>query len=343
MMLCLLATSFVSSSCNDDGNETISLEFGNIRSMIIGRWYTVGGVYWDFYDGYYIRSDKGNGQLRWYLDDTYNSERPYFGYIYLSGTPYSIISMGGGSWIIRDTKGGTIEFTRDGSGDSGSNSGIGDNSSSSGSSLLVKRIEKRLSNTLKLSVDFEYDSRQLVSRATYTNTDRVEYIWPCSSTGTTVHYTVTNGTLNITYTRDGRNYNVGNATIDAQNHITLIYEGNSPYYFGHNDKGQCTSLRYGDSSRPTVYTWEDDCITNISSNVGGTSHLTEHSTIVNPANLNLNWMIDDQMFGEDQFGLTLCGYVSAKEKYLLKLPWKLENGRPVSVQYGNYTYYIYYY
>ena len=79
MILCLIATSFVSSGCNKDGNETISLEFGNIRTMIIGRWYTSGGVYWDFYDSYYTRSDMGDRHLRWYIDDSYNGERPYAG------------------------------------------------------------------------------------------------------------------------------------------------------------------------------------------------------------------------------------------------------------------------
>lgn len=168
MILCLIATSFVSSGCNKDGNETISLEFGNIRTMIIGRWYTSGGVYWDFYDSYYTRSDMGDRHLRWYIDDSYNGDRPYYGYIYLDNPPYGIVSMGGDSWTVGDSQGGTIDFTRDGNGTATENSGNGGSSSSSGSSNLVKRIEKRLNNSIVVSVDFEYDSRQLVSKATYT-------------------------------------------------------------------------------------------------------------------------------------------------------------------------------
>ena len=339
MMLSLLATSFVSSGCNDDGNETISLEFGNIKTMIIGRWYTNGGVYWEFYEDYYTRSDKGPRQLRWLIDDTYNGNNPYFGDIYLDGIPYRIISMGGDSWVIEDSGGGTIDFTRDGSGTSGNNGG---NTNTNGSSILVKRIEKRINDQTVVSVDFVYDSRQLVSKATYTGNN--DEVWPCSPGGTTCSYSVTGGTLKVSATIGGRTAEIASAKLDTQNHITELnfYEDDKSYY-GHNSKGQCTSHRYGDSSYPCTYTWENDCIKKISGNPGGTHHTTTHSTTENKANLNLNWMIDDQMFSEDQLGLALCGYISSKEKYLYDLHWKLDNGRPVSVQYDNYTYYIYYY
>jgi hypothetical protein len=339
MILCLIATSFVSSGCNKDGNETISLEFGNIRTMIIGRWYTSGGVYWDFYDSYYTRSDMGDRHLRWYIDDSYNGERPYYGYIYLDNSPYGIVSMGGDSWTVGDSQGGTIDFTRDGNGTATENSGSGGSSSSSGSSNLVKRIEKRLNNSIVVSVDFEYDSRQLVSKATYTG--KFGEVWPCSPEGTTYYYTATSGALKITATRTGTSGEVATARLDSQNHITeLNFYPDETKYFTHNSKGQCTQYRYGSGS-PITYTWENDCIKKVSGASGRSNH--SHSTTVNQANLNLNWMVDDQMFDEDQVGLALCGYVSAKEKYLYDLHWKLENGRPVSVIYGNYTYNIYYY
>lgn len=340
MMLCLLVASFVSSGCNDDGDETISLEFGNIRSMILGRWYS-GGVCWTFYDTYYTRSDMGTRQLTWHLGDSYNQSHPYFGNIYLSGSTYDIISMGGGFWVIRDTKGGEIEFTRD------ENGGMGNDTPvvpvESGSSNMVKRIEIQQNNNTLFSVDFEYDNKQLVSKAIFTG-NRIN-TWPCSPEGSTFYYTASNGGLKVTYVEGGRSWDVASAKLDSQNHITELYDGyGSPtYYYTHNSKGQCTQWSYHDN-RPYTYTWIDDCIKAISGNPGGTSHGTNHSTTENKANLNLNWMLDDQIFDEDEFGLTLCGYISAKEKYLKEGKWMLySNGCPKSIMYGKYTYYIYYY
>ena len=111
----LLTASVVVTSCNDDGNETISLEFGNIRQMILGRWYTVGGGWWEFSNGTYIRSDYPDRTFKWSLPDSHlGGNEAYFDGIYLNGDLYDIISLGGDSWVMRGHNGGSvIELGRD--------------------------------------------------------------------------------------------------------------------------------------------------------------------------------------------------------------------------------------
>lgn len=124
--------------------------------------------------------------------------------------------------------------------------------------------------------------------------------------------------------------------------------------YEHNNKGQVLSYKvYYDGpndSKPDhicTYEWKNDCIVNFTGNPGGAGYNTHpsYTNIENKANLNLNWMIYDQMFSEDIYGLALCGYISAKEKYLINngTKWVLDSrGYVVRAMHKNYTYQIEY-
>ena len=92
-------------SCNESGDETISLEYGYVKKMIIGVWVLEGGTrvltFTD--DGYYTDSSDG-GRYRWRLGDDYKENEPYYGGIYLNSILYKILSFGDGRWVLVNTK-----------------------------------------------------------------------------------------------------------------------------------------------------------------------------------------------------------------------------------------------
>ena len=106
-------------SCLSDGDETVPLEYGNPKKIIIGTWritkyngpssgghfgWRQGTVLVFLSDGTFT-SSSGNGKYKWFLD-TYKEGNPYSGGITLDGIVYTIISLGGndggngGHWII---------------------------------------------------------------------------------------------------------------------------------------------------------------------------------------------------------------------------------------------------
>ena len=95
---------FALMGCNSDGDETISLEYGNVKKMIVGEWVVIGGntsgtprilTFTD--DGYYTdSSDGGKRKHPWRLEGSTNDDSPYYGGIYLDGKHYGIDSLGDG-------------------------------------------------------------------------------------------------------------------------------------------------------------------------------------------------------------------------------------------------------
>ena len=142
---------FVLMGCNSDGDETISLEYGNVKKMIVGQWVVVGDntsgtprvlTFTD--DGYYTdSSDGGTRKHPWRLEGSTNDDSPYYGGIYLDGKHYGIDSLGDGHWILTDDNGKTLELDRDG-GNLSEDDASGGNATTTllvGSWKLVKQID----------------------------------------------------------------------------------------------------------------------------------------------------------------------------------------------------------
>ena len=138
--LMLMLMSLTVTSCNSDGDETIALEYGNPRKMIVGEWIVGTGTrVWVFTDdGYYTDSqDGGKARHTWRLESNASDDTPYYSGIYLDGTLYDILLLSDGLWRLKS--GNTIyELTREGSssdGDGGSGKG-----SSSSSKINVQQL-----------------------------------------------------------------------------------------------------------------------------------------------------------------------------------------------------------
>ena len=107
-------------SCISDGDETISLEFANVKKMIVGEWVLESAsgtpcvlTFTD--DGYYTDSSDGRTKKHtWRLASDANDGSPYYGGIYLDGVYYEIISLGDGHWRLKDKNGKILDFGRNG-------------------------------------------------------------------------------------------------------------------------------------------------------------------------------------------------------------------------------------
>ena len=116
----LFALVFVMTSCLSDGDETVSLEFANVKKMIVGEWVLESNsgtprvlTFTD--DGYYTdSSDGGTKKHPWRLASDYSDGQPYYGGIYLDGVYYDIVSWGDGHWRLKDRNGKILDFSRDG-------------------------------------------------------------------------------------------------------------------------------------------------------------------------------------------------------------------------------------
>ncbi len=122
-LIAVLLSAFTFTSCIDDGDETVSLEYGQVRKMIVGRWkinkiqrgdeddwmgfrirdWEPGTTLIFFDDGTYKdSSDKGDGRLhRWHLKDRDYDDEPYYGGIVLDDDGFDFDSFGPGRWILR--------------------------------------------------------------------------------------------------------------------------------------------------------------------------------------------------------------------------------------------------
>ena len=132
-MLVSLLSIMTLSSCNSDGDETISLEYGNPKKMIVGKW-ILGNIYryvngtpqqgssygkWYpgtvlvFYDDgtFTDSSDDGRDKHHWQLKDNSNDSEPYYGGIRLDYDDYDIGSLGDDHWVLipRGDNGGGSE------------------------------------------------------------------------------------------------------------------------------------------------------------------------------------------------------------------------------------------
>lgn len=113
----MLLSTFTLSGCLDDGDETITLEYGNPKKLIVGGW-IVGthnnpggnegtpnlgepGTIWIFNgDGTFGKPTDDKPEHTWILDDGYDPDSPYHGGITLDGDPWNIETLGPDIWIL---------------------------------------------------------------------------------------------------------------------------------------------------------------------------------------------------------------------------------------------------
>lgn len=226
----------------------------------------------------------------------------------------------------------------------------------------VKSIEVYKDEVLVQTIRFYYTGNR-ISSADYSDSN-YGIIGP---DGIRVFYNINGRTMTISGCLSGKTKPVetlpGKGTLNSHGLLEEQYfensesEINSGNYnicrYEHNDKGQLTAWYFYSNSLGTkpstprcTYKWESDCIASFTGNPGGAGYTNPtYTNIENKANINLNWMILDQIFQEDIYGLSLCGYLSVKDKYLLDngVNWTLDKKEiPIKAEYKRYTYVIKY-
>lgn len=365
--LILLMAVLAMTGCNSDGDETIALEYGKPHKMIVGEWVVgTGPRVWIFTDDGYYTDSKDNGEKRhtWRLDSNSQEDEPYYGGIYLDGVYYDILLLSDGLWRLKN--GNTLlELSHGGTGNDADNEDQNSesNHNAGGSGKLASTITISSASTRSTSeyqtIKFFYDSNNRVKAVEYGGTDEI-VIGP---QGYHLDYNISGTTMTLSG-YDLRNSSVrmtspGKGTVNSQGYLEMEYfETNESEikkndylidYYEHNSKNQVTKMRVVESDtnkdfRVYTYKWENDCITSVTGNPGGAGYSTfRYSNIENKCNINLNRMLYAQMYSEDIFALALCGYICAKEKYLIRGDWKLDsNGYPISITHNGYTYNISY-
>ncbi len=347
-------------ACVSDGDETIVLEFGNVKEMIVGKWKVKdsGEILTFTNDGYYTdTSDGGTSKHTWRLDSDYRNGDPYYGGIYLDGTRYDIESLGNGYWqLVDDHSKRKLVLIRDDKESNDSGSGSGSKPDSGGKGKLVSQIKCYENGIYQGSIIFYYDKNNRV-----VSVDYGEGVEVCGPAGFHVFYNISGSTMTLSSCPSGKSSNVvpgvdygdgmGKGTLNSMGLLTEEYFENneseiasgkySIIRYEHNSKGQCTALTHHEYPGVSywdecTYTWENDCIVHVTGDPGGAHYDNFYYTnIENKANIDLNYLYCDQMYSEDVFGLALCGYISTKQKYLVKdVDWTLDKDNyPVKAEF----------
>ena len=259
-------------SCIEEGDETISLEYGNPRKMIIGEWavtkcqkkYNDGRVedasddHWVnktltfFDDGTYTDSSDSSKKYKWQLTSD-SKDEPYYGGISLDGTSYEIISLGNGRWTIKRPGGGTSnygwywEFEKGASPENEENGGGSDNANGK-----IVRIDTNGSTT----TTFEYDNQGRISKVyndgcgvnySYT-TGKVKVQWddggniaPC------IGYLNSDGYLSKAIRVEGEHeYGEFTATYDDKYLISADTPNSNLYKLEYNSDGNLDNIKWPD-------------------------------------------------------------------------------------------------
>ncbi len=208
------------------------------------------------------------------------------------------------------------------------------------------------------TISFFYGDNNRIVAADYSGKELV-----CGPVGLRVHFNVEGQLMTLMFSKVGTSSNQRKGDLEGEGHgegqlnnmgyletsfldATAYDIESGKYYidtYEHNSKGQLTQHLIN-GRVVCKYTWVDDCLSSVSGNPGGrgyTNPIGYYSKKENKANINVNLLVFDQIFQEDIFGLSLCGYISAKDKYLLD-GWETnESGYPVSYS-GKYIYVIHY-
>ena len=225
------------------------------------------------------------------------------------------------------------------------------------SGAKVSSIEVYKNNKLLQIIKFYYIGNRIAS-ADYSASSPI-----CGPGRYRIFYNVSGSTMTISGSPYGQSSpidnNPGKGILNSMGLLEEETFENSEYVikngkycvkkYVHNVKGQVTEYQFYGSptdNRPSVctYKWDNDCIAQTTGNPGGNGNYSpKYTSIENQANINLNWMMYDQMFSEDIYGLALCGYISVKDRYLVEADWTFDkNGCATKAVSGGYTYVISY-
>lgn len=363
--LFLLMPLIMMTNCNSNGDETISLEFGNPTKIIVGEWIVgPGSRIWAFTeDGHYTDSQDG-GKIRhtWQLDSNYNHNEPYYGGIFLDGTYYDIIQLSEGIWRLKNGS-STWELTRNGGNNNDNDSANKGDHDAGGNGKLVNMIIISNTGTRAGSknqiIRFFYDDNNRVKAVEYDGEDEIVL----GPQGYHLDYNINGSTMTLSGYSLVKSSDVlslpGKGKLNKDGYLEMEYFETYQYeidkndylidYYDHNNKNQVTKMRIvkSDTGKELFtynYTWENDCLVHVTGNPGGAGYSSfGYTDLQNKSNINLNGMLYCQMYGEDIYALALCGYICANDKYLIKADWKLDsNGYPISVTHNGYTYNIAY-
>lgn len=307
-MLCL-------AGCNSDGDETIALEYGSPKKMIVGQWklgeiyrYVNGtrspgtsygnwrpGVLLIFYsDGYYTdSSDGGRTRHRWTLGNDYREGEPYYGGITLDDEDFGIDYLGPEHWVLIPGGGGyddddhheghwILGWDKDDDDDDGGDEPLPDpEPQPEPQPDLIKKVVKTNGNGYTSTWEFTYDSQYRVS------TMKTDYFTFSFSYPTETQINVRGYGSGITATLDSRGritslLNNGlNATAtysyDTQGYLK---EAQTPWYR--------YNVEFADGSLNSV--------TQSGSTYATMNYTYERSVISNDANLDLNCFIISPIF-----------------------------------------------
>ena len=230
----------------------------------------------------------------------------------------------------------------------------------SNNSQKVSSIKVYKGETLVQTIKFYYSGNRIAS-ADYSSEEAIT-----GPGGYRIFYDISGNTMTLSGCMSGQTVatitSPGKGTLNSMGLLEEEYYEYGEYdinrgkygitQYTHNSKGQLTewktyylySKEYGANH---TYQWENDCIGKVTGNPGGNrgnNFSLSYTHIENKANINFNWMIEDQIFDEDIYGLALCGYKSVKDKYLKEgVKWTIgQNGCVAQAESGGYTYVISY-
>lgn len=310
-------------SCNKEGDETISLEYGNPRKMIIGEWVVtkcqkkyddgrieevsndrwVNKIFTFFDNGTYTDSSDNSKKHKWQLTSN-NEDGPYYGGISLDGTSYDIVSLGNGHWILGKPGEGNYNYGWYWELDKGFSPAGEENGNSTDKIVkIVRTEEEKLLEAVTHS--FGYDNRGRISR--YTVVDgRVladyNYSYEAqtlriSGSDSYVGYLNSNGYL---YKSDGI---VLGATYDAEYLITL-FNSKYTYTFEYGSTGNLNTIRY-------KY---------VNSSFSSICNTFEYGSEKNDANINLSYYV-----------IMDASYIFSGEAFYLFFPFDLYGKRSTNL------------
>ena len=223
----LLAVMFI--SCLSDGDETVSLEYGNPKKVIIGTWkvtkYTPGCGDFKFKSGTNLvfsndgtfKSSSDDIIHKWVLGDYKNGE-PYYGGIYFDDIYYDIISLGGdengrhGHWVVGkpyddgydteyDGYCDYVELEKDPSAVPDDIPDTDPEEPSGGFGKLVSKIyiaPKNSTNVIQ-TIKFYYDD---TNRVTSIECSGTEEIIPNLKNGIRLYYQINDNTMTLYHTKE---------------------------------------------------------------------------------------------------------------------------------------------
>ena len=256
-VLLLMLLAVMVTGCLSDGDETVPLEYGNPKKIIIGTWRITkyngpsSGGHFGFRQGTVLiflsdgtfTSSPGNDKYKWFLD-TYKEGNPYSGGITLDGIVYKIISLGGndggrgGHWIVGKPKdNGTgsdgydeyweLEKELSAAPDDTSNTNPDTEEPSGGVGKLVSKISITKNNRTDVlqTIKFYYDNN--TNRVISIECNGSQEIIPNLKNGIRLYYHINDNTMTLYHSKgntaeargDGTGSGYGTGKLDEMGYL----------------------------------------------------------------------------------------------------------------------------